>query len=306
MRKVFAQTLLELAQADERVMLLTADLGFGVLDEFAAAYPARFLNVGVAEANMVGVGTGLAEAGFIPFLYSISTFAALRPYEQWRNGPVLHQLPVRLVGIGGGFEYGANGITHMGLEDYGIMRRQPGLTTIAPADARQARAALQETYALPGPIYYRIGKNDDAEIPGLDGRFDRASIETVLEGKEVRILAVGSIAGEAVAAAQLLHASGVDAAAAIVSTLGPTPATALRGLLERFPFVITVESHFVAGGLGSMVAETIAENSIPCRLLRCGVDTMPSGISGSEAYMNRTYGLGRDEIAQKARALLAP
>ena len=305
MRKVFAQTLLELAQADERVMLLTADLGFGVLDEFAAAYPERFLNVGVAEANMVGVGTGLAEAGFIPFLYSISTFASLRPYEQWRNGPVLHQLPVRLVGIGGGFEYGANGITHMGLEDYGIMRLQPGLTTIAPADAGQARTALQETYALPGPIYYRIGKND-AEVPGLDGRFDRASIETVLEGKEVLILAVGSIAGEAVAAAQLLHASGVDAAAAIVSTLGPTPATALRGLLERFPFVLTVESHFVAGGLGSMVAETIAENSIPCRLLRCGIDTMPTGISGSEAYMNRTYGLGRDEIAQKARALLAP
>ncbi len=306
MRKAFAQTLLELAAADERVLLLTADLGFGVLDEFAAAYPQRFFNVGVAEANMVGVGTGLAEAGFIPFLYSISTFAALRPYEQWRNGPLLHQLPVRLVGIGGGFEYGHNGITHMGLEDYGVMRLQPGLTTIAPADARQARTALKETYELPGPIYYRIGKNDDVEIPGLDGGFDRQRIDLVVEGEDLLILTVGSIAAEAVAAAQLLHASGIAAAAAVVSTLGPAPTIALCDLLQRFPLVLTVESHFVTGGLGSMVAETIAENNIVCRLQRCGVTAMPAGTSGSEAYMNQTHGLGRDQIAQKARHLLTP
>ena len=306
MRKSFAHTLVELAATDERIMLLTADLGFGVLDEFAASYPDRFFNVGVAEANMVGLGTGLAEAGFIPFLYSISTFAAMRPYEQLRNGPILHQLPVRLVGIGGGFEYGANGITHMGLEDFGIMRLQPGLTTIAPADARQTRLALCSTYDLPGPIYYRIGKNDDAEVPQLDGRFHMERIEQVLEGEDVLILAAGSIAVEAVGAAQLLRSYGISAAAAIVSTLGPTPLEALRDLLERFSLVSTVESHFISCGLGSMVAEVIAEKGIACRLLRCGVTSMPAGISGSETYMNEAHGLTRAEIARKVRTQLTP
>src|SRR3954447_23056573 len=132
MRGAFANTITELAERDPRVVLLTGDLGYMALEPFSDRFPERFFNIGVAEQNMVGVATGLAEAGFIPFVYSIVTFASLRPYEFIRNGPILHQLPVRIVGIGGGGEYGTAGPTHHGLEDVGIMRIQPGITVIAP------------------------------------------------------------------------------------------------------------------------------------------------------------------------------
>ncbi|HEY4939313.1 MAG TPA: 1-deoxy-D-xylulose-5-phosphate synthase, partial [Actinomycetota bacterium] len=125
MRRAFVQELAEIAERDARILLITGDLGFSVVEPFADRHPDRFFNAGVAEQNMVGLATGLAESGFIPFVYSIATFAALRPYEFVRNGPVLHNLPVRIVGTGGAFDYGTAGPTHHALEDVGIMRMQP-------------------------------------------------------------------------------------------------------------------------------------------------------------------------------------
>ena len=125
MRKAFIQSLCDLAARDERVMLLTADLGWSVLEPFAERFPKRFLNVGVAEQNMLGIATGLARQGFVPFVYSIATFASMRCYEQFRNGPVLHGLPVRVVGTGGGFAYGHAGPTHHAIEDLSIARTLP-------------------------------------------------------------------------------------------------------------------------------------------------------------------------------------
>lgn len=304
MRKAFAETLKQIATDDPRVMLLTADLGFMALEEFAEALPDRFLNVGVAEANMVGVATGLAEAGFIPFVYSIASFASLRPYEQIRDGAVLHRLPVRVVGIGGGFEYGTSGVTHFAVEDLGVMRLQPGLTTIAPADSNQTRRVLRETYALPGPIYYRFGKNDKLTVPGLDGRFRLGGVETIGDGGDVALVAVGASCAEAVAAADILKGAGVRATVAVVSTLRPEPIEELRALLKRFRLAVSIETHYIWGGLGSLVAETIAEAGIACRLVRCGIRTMPSGASGSEAYMNKKHGLTAAEIAARTRVAL--
>jgi transketolase len=130
------------------------------LEPFMEKHADRFFNIGVAEQNMVGIATGLAESGFIPFVYSIVTFATLRPYEFIRNGPVWHRLPVRIVGVGGGFEYGAQGLSHHGLEDVGVMRVQPGMTVVAPADHEQMATALRATWNADGPVYYRIGKDD--------------------------------------------------------------------------------------------------------------------------------------------------
>src|SRR5215216_1545015 len=137
MRGAFTKAVIELAQRDPRIVLLTGDLGYMALEPFADTFPDRFFNVGVAEQNMIGLATGLAEAGMIPFAYSIATFASLRAYEFIRNGPVLHDLPVRVVGVGGGFEYGPSGPTHFALEDLGVTRLQPGLRVVAPADHQQ-------------------------------------------------------------------------------------------------------------------------------------------------------------------------
>src|SRR6266446_1297803 len=254
MRAAFIRTLIELADRDPRILLLTADLGYLVVEPFAEKFPGRFFNVGVAEQNMVGLATGLAEAGFIPFVYSIATFATLRPYEFIRNGPIAHQLPVRIVGIGGGFDYGTQGRTHHALEDIGVLRVQPGITIVAPADATQTASALRATWDLPGPVYYRIGKDDRVVVPGLDGRFALGRLERVRAGSDAAIVAMGAIASEAVVAAEALAAHDVDAAVYVCASIHPTPADALAAALREVPLVVTVEAHYVDGGLGSAVA----------------------------------------------------
>lgn len=303
MRRAFAQTLCRIAETDPRVMLLTADLGFMVLEEFADAYPDRFFNVGVAEANMIGLAAGLASCGHIPFVYSIATFASMRGYEQIRNGPIFHHLPIRIIGVGGGFEYGHGGFTHHALEDLGITRIQPGLTVIAPADHRQATAAISGTYTQPGPIYYRIGKRDDYVLPGLEGRFRLGRTETITQGDDLLIVTLGAISSEALAAVRRLAALGINATMAVVSSLRPAPAEDLKDLLGRFAVALTVEEHYVDGGLGSLVCETAAEWGTGCRVVRCGVREIPA-TCGGEAFLRNRCGLSADGIATTALAAL--
>jgi len=304
-RNDFVDELADLAEADERVILLTGDLGFMVLEEFQSRFPDRFVNCGAAEQNMVGIATGLAEAGLVPFVYSIATFSSLRPYEFIRNGPVLHGLPVRIVGIGGGFEYGHNGVTHFALEDYAVARAQPALTTVAPADAPQARAALRATADVAGPIYFRIGKRPDP-LPGLDGCFELGRLEVLREGADATILAIGAIAHEAVAAAELLAERNLDVAVGVVSSFNPSPVEDVAAFLADSPAVLTVEAHYRDGGLGSMVAETIAESALPCRLVRAGVDRMPQGEAGSQRFLEERHGLTAGQLAAQLQQTLSP
>jgi transketolase len=303
-RRAFVSTLTELAGQDERVVLLTGDLGFMALEPFADRFPRRFFNVGVAEQNMVGLSTGLAEAGLIPFVYSIVTFATLRAYEFIRNGPVLHQLPVRVVGVGGGFEYGPAGPTHHGLEDVAVMRVQPGMRVIAPADHEQMASALRATWDLPGPTYYRIGKDDRTLVPNLGGRFALDRVELIRDGGDLLILALGPIAAPAAAAAERLAEQGIECAVGVIAGLNPPPRAYLTALLARFGSVLTAEAHYVAGGIGSLVAEIVAEERLGCRLVRCGVSAPSDGLSGSQAWLEERSGLSAAAIARTAARAL--
>jgi transketolase len=304
-RGAFVRGMVEIAAKDERVMLLTADLGFMALEPFARAYPDRFLNVGVAEQDMVGIACGLAEAGYLPFCYSIATFASMRGYEFIRNAAALHRLPIRIVGVGGGFEYASAGASHHALEDIAIMRAQSGITVIAPADFGQTLSALKATWDLPVLVYYRIGKDDRREVPGLDGRFELGRVEVVGGGKDLLLLSTGSVSTEAAAACETLEARGVYATLGVVSTLNPAPAEHLLRLLREFPAVVTVEAHSINGGLGSLACEVIAENRLACTAVRLGVCGATSGVTGSEAYLLRQHGLDRDSVATTALNLLA-
>ncbi|MHB8880751.1 MAG: transketolase family protein [Thermodesulfovibrionales bacterium] len=300
MRGIFFETLVQLAEKDPRVVLLTGDVGYFLLEPFAERFPDRFINAGVAEQNMVGMATGLAEAGFIPFVYSIAPFVALRPYEFIRNGPVLHRLPVRIVGSGGGFEYGTNGNTHNILEDIAVMRTQPGITIVAPADFQQAKNALLRTWDLPGPVYYRIGKDDKNTVAGLEGSFELGRAQVTRDGADILLVALGGIALEVAKAAEMLSERGVQSTVAIVSSLNPSPVEDLTSLLTRFSLVITVEAHYSVGGLGSFVAEVIADKGAGCRLVRCGVKDLPDGLSGSQRYFHDKHGLSASPIAALA------
>jgi transketolase len=305
MRNAFLSALLEIAEEDSRVVFLTGDLGFMVLEPFAERFPGRFMNVGVAEQNMVGLATGLAEAGFIPFVYSIGTFASMRGYEFIRNGPLLHSLPVRVVGVGAGLDYGHNGITHYALEDVAIMRVQPDMTIIAPADPEQAVGALRCSYDLEGPIYFRIGKAG-AVVPGLNGHFELGRLDRLRGGAEVAIIALGSMAGDAVSAGEMLAHQGIDASVSVVSSVRPAPVADLAELLAEVPYAVTVEAHYRDGGLGSLVAEVIAEQQLGCRLARHALAEMPREVTGTLEFMNDLYGLSAHSLAASILAKLSP
>jgi transketolase len=258
--------------------------------------------MGVAEQNMVGVATGLAEDGFLPFVYSISTFASMRPYEFIRNGPIHHRLPVRIVGVGGGFEYGNAGATHFALEDLGLMRLQPGIALIAPADHQQTRTALEATWDLAGPIYYRIGKDDETTVPGLNGRFALGRAQTIAEGEDLLMITAGSIASEVVGAAATLRQQGVNTTVMIISSLNPAPIEDLKTALARFDVAMTVEAHYVNGGVGSLVSEVIADFGLDCRAIRCGVNRPPDGITGSQRFLEHQHGLSSASLVEIALA----
>jgi transketolase len=304
MRNAFLDGLLDLAIQDDRVMFLTGDLGFTVVEPFRERFPDRFVNAGVSEQNMVGMATGLAEAGMRPFVYSIATFASLRPYEFIRNGPIVHNLPVRVVGVGGGVDYGHNGITHFALEDVAVMRVQPGMAVVAPASREQARAALMATADLPGPVYYRIGKGG-APNGTFDDTFELGRANVVGDGEDIAILSYGSLTAEAFGAAKLLEDQGLRTTVVVCASLSPAPVADLVEVLGRVPLAITAEAHYVNGGLGSLAAEVIAEHGLGCRLIRRGFETVPVGDTGHPEYILRRAGLDADGIARAALNALA-
>lgn len=302
MRTPFIKTLTQLARSDDRIVLLTGDLGFMVIEEFAAEFPTRFYNVGVAEANMMGLAAGLAAEGLLPFCYSIATFASMRGYEHLRDGAALHQLPVRVVGVGGGFAYGSAGPTHHALEDIAIMRALPQMTVIAPVDDRQTVNALRKTYDLDGPIYYRLHK-DSFTVEQSDGDFDLERIDTHGTGS-VLLVTAGAMTTTVFKASQALRSKGIANTVAAMATLSPVPNGALLDALSGKDVVVTIEDHCLTGGVGSIVAEVMAENACTAKLLRFGVDRRLDGIGGSEKFLLKSYGLDADSIAASVVAAL--
>jgi transketolase len=304
MRTAFFRALTDLAENNPSVVLLTGDLGYMVIDPFRERFPERFFNVGVAEQNLLGLATGLAESGFVPFVYSIAPFVVFRPYEFIRNGPVKHRLPVRIVGVGGGFDYANDGFSHYALEDVAVLRVQPGTTVVAPADSEQVTTALEATWNLPGPVYYRLGKDELPPIPNLSGRFALGRVETVREGSEVLLLAMGPIAAEALRAADLLAEEGIACTVAVVAAVSPPPTEDLERLLAAHRVAVTVEAHYVCGGLGSLVSEVIAASGCACRLTRCGVRSLPGAETGTQAFLRQQHGLDAESLATTVRQSL--
>lgn len=303
MRREFVAALVAEAQADERVVLLTGDLGFGALEPFAEAFPDRFFNAGAAEQNMVGMATGLAQAGLTPYVYSIATFASMRPYEFIRNGAVVHGLPIRIVGTGPGLDYDHNGITHYALEDVALMRAQPGLAVVAPGSSDQIGAVVKAVQQLPGPAYLRVSKRT-IMIPELADQFTFGRANQLIHGHDVALIAMGGMSELALGTADLLAGSGVSASVTVVASVSPPPVDDLVALLASHSLVLTIEAHYITGGLGSLVAEIIADHRIDCQLIRAGVRELPLGIVGSYGYMYEKIGLTAASLAQTVNGAL--
>lgn len=304
MRDAFIARLTAHAVADPRIMLVTGDLGFVVLDEFRARCPQQFVNVGVAEQNMMGVATGLALEGRIVFVYSIANFATLRCLEQLRNDAAYHNANVKVVAIGGGFSYGALGMSHHATEDLAAIRAIPELTCIAPGTDEEVGDAVDAIVARQGAAYLRLDR-DAAPSQGVEPF--RLGVPRVLrDGQHAALLAVGGVVSEALAAADQLAREGIEVRVVSVHTLRPLDAQALAALCRDVPAVLTVEEHMIEGGLGGATAEVLLEhNAAPRIFRRLGVRDRFTSEVGSQQFLRTRNGLDAASIAHAVRSAIA-
>jgi len=305
MRTAFVETLLELAAADKNLYLLTGDLGFSVLEPFAAQFGDRFINAGVAEQNMTGVAAGLALAGKKVFTYSIANFPTLRCLEQLRNDVCHHHLDVTVVAVGGGLSYGAQGYTHHGLEDLAIMRTLPDMIVCAPADPQETTAVLRAVHARGGPAYLRLGKAGEPMVHEAVPRLRFGAMLPVRPGAAALLLSTGGMLRSTLAAADLLAAQGVDAAVWSCPFVRPLDEAALIGVARRFPLLVTIEEARLPGSFGGAVAETLAGISGAARLRRLGVRDEYLHDIGSQAHLRARSGLSPEGIAAATIAALS-
>jgi transketolase len=302
MRDSFIRALSELAGEDPRVMLVSGDLGFGVLDDFIARHPKSWVNAGVAEQNMTAVACGMALAGAKAYTYSIGNFPTLRCLEQLRNDVCYHRADVIVAAVGGGFSYGQLGMSHFATEDLAILRALPEMAVVAPSDPWQAYALTRQLHARGGPGYLRLDKGK-AGLP--TGPVELGKAREVRGGSDAVIFAVGAILGEALAAAEDLVEDGVSVRVVDVHTLKPFDAEAVCAAARVCGFVLTLEEHSVIGGLGGAVAEACLEGAVSVAgFRRIGLpDVYPTEV-GDQAYLRARYGLDRTAIAAAVRAML--
>ncbi len=296
MRNAFAQAVTELAPSDTRVVLLVGDIGNRLFDEFKLVAPERFLNCGVAEANMMGVAAGLALSGLRPVVYTITPFTTTRCFEQIRVDVCYQEAPVIIVGTGSGFSYAKLGPTHHSAEDMAIMRTLPGMQVIAPCDAIEVRLALRAALSQDNPTYIRIGKKGEPAIHMADPTFEIGSAIVLRDGTDVALIATGVVVNEALRAAELLAEKGISAQVVSMHTVKPIDANYLASAATQFKLLVTIEEHGAIGGLGGAVAEWRSAKSISTPHLVLGAPDQFMHEIGSRDYMIDQFGLSEAGI----------
>jgi transketolase len=305
MRDHFIKRLTQLAAANPRIMLLTADLGFSVVDDFAAKFPKQFLNVGVAEQNMTGLATGMALEGLIVFTYSIANFPTLRCLEQIRNDAAYHDANVKVVSVGSGFSYGSLGMSHHATEDISIMRAIPGINIFSPGDLWEAMEATEACVKTPGTCYLRLDKSAAGSSEAAGEKFTIGQPRLRRRGNDLTIIATGGIAEEAIKAAETLAAKNIQTRILGVHTIRPFQPEAILAAARETGGIITLEEHTIDGGLGGLVAETLLENGVaPRRFKRMGLRAGFSSIVGSQKYLRGRYGLDAAAIVRTASEMI--
>lgn len=302
MRTALIDELTTLVASDPRVMLIVNDVGFSVIEPFQRAFPERFINAGVAEANMIGVAAGLALTGYRVFVYAIAPFTTYRCLEQIRLDLCRTKLPVTLVGLGGGFTYGQLGTTHHPTEDVAMLRALPGMRVLAPCDALETRALVPHLGTGEGPIYLRLEKAGQPDVHATLPAVGPGCSVRVREGNDVTLIAYGTMVQVSLAAAERLAGRGVSAGVISAVSLKPLDPALLDELRAR-P-VVTVEEHSTIGGLGSALAEAAADAGAPAPRLRIGVPDAFAEVAGDQTYLRSLTGLTAERIEGRVSAVL--
>ena len=301
-REAYGKALVELGEQNDKVVVLDADLAGATMTKyFKAAHPDRFFDCGIAEANMMNIGAGLSTMGLIPFCSTFAMFGAGRAYEQIRNSIAYPKFNVKICCSHAGVSVGEDGGSHQSIEDIGLMRLIPGMTVIVPADANEARKATFALAEFQGPAYMRLARLA-TPVFEEDYPFEIGKANVLREGKDVAVFACGLMVNEALEAAKLLSAEGIEISVINVHTIKPIDAACVTEYAQKCGNVVTVEEHSVIGGLGDAVADVLM-GKVCCKFRKIGVNDQ-FGQSGKAADVLREYGLTADQIAAQIKETL--
>ena len=303
MRDAFAEALLELGARDQRIVVLGADTSVSIKTSlFGDRYPGRFFNVGIAEANMIGIAAGLALAGKVPFVSTYSAFVPGKCFDQIRNAVAYPNLDVKIVSSHGGLTVGPDGASHQTVEDVAAMRAVPRMRVVVPADAPSTKVLVTRAAGIPGPFYIRLSRPNVPTIYSPGAELDVGTANVLREGSDVSIVACGLLVNEALEAADVLSKTGVRAEVVDSHTVKPLDAETIVRSARKTGAVVTAEEHNILGGLGGAVAEAVSETH-PVPVRRVGVrDTF--GESGEHQELMAKYGLTSKEIVQAAKTIV--
>ena len=306
MRNVFIKTLTQLAPKHPEIFLIVGDLGYGVIEEFAQKFPRQFLNAGIAEQNMTGMAAGLALSGKTIFTYSIANFPILRPLEQVRNDICYHNANVKIVSVGGGFFYHSLGSTHHGTEDISIMRTLPNMTVLAPGDAYEAECATRALIEHSGPCFLRLTKAPESTVHTKKPAFKIGKAIQIGNGSDVALITTGGMLEETIKTAEFLKRQKISARVISMHTVKPLDAAIIKKTAREVKMIATIEDHQTTGGLGSAVAEVLAEIS-PSAILfkRFGIPDIFIKHIGSVEYIKEKLGLTAEKLSKKIQTFLA-
>jgi len=309
MRKVCLNKVHDLAKQDERVLYIGSDPGAGTLDSMKEEFPNRFFIEGISEANVIGMAAGLAMEGFIPYVNTIATFITRRCYEQIAVDICMHNLPVRLIGNGGGLVYAPLGPTHEAIEDIAIMRALPNMTVISVSDAEEMAVMMEQTLDWPGPIYIRLGKGGDPIVSHADDNFKIGKLIVKEDaGNDVLLVTTGIMVKPCLDAAQALSDSGIQCRVAHLPTIKPLDVEGLQKTAAGVKLIVTVEEHLKAGGMGSSILEALAGGGkiMQSPLLQLGLPDQFVHNYGSQNSLLSHFNLDSQGIADSVKTAVQP
>jgi len=305
MRTAFIETLLELAEQEPRITLVVGDLGFGVVETFADRFPTQFVNAAVAEQNMTGIAAGLALSGRIVFTYSIANFPTTRCLEQIRNDVCYHNANVKVVAVGGGFAYGSLGVTHHATEDLAVMRAMPGMAVLAPGDPVEVRHAVRAAARQPGPCYLRLGRVGEPVVHPDCITFQIGKAIRVREGEDMTLISTGGMLELTLRVASRLSGQGVAARVVSMHTLKPLDVGEVTAAAVETRAIVTIEEHSIIGGLGSAVAEVLAETEdVKVSFKRIGLPSKFQSEIGDQDFLRAASGLSEEGLLNSLRPIL--
>jgi len=302
-REVLSESLIELAATYPDLLVLDADFKpASKLIPFCEKYPERFIQVGIAEQNMMSVAAGLSTVGFTPFVSTIASFCSRRACDQVMVSIALTNLNVKILGVYPGLFVGLNGATHQSLEDISIMRAMANMKVMQPADAVETKEILKFAAGYEGPMYIRIGRDPVPQYVPDDYKFELGKSVTLREGSDLTMMTYGELVGETLKAAELLQKSGIQARVINMSSIKPVDEHAIIKAAEETAHILTIDNHNIYGGMGSAVTEVVCENT-PVKVRRLGVRDV-FGKSGSNEAMMKMFKLTAEDMVAEARRLL--